>query len=271
MLLCQSIFSFKLVTGLVVYVYPSRYTGFGIGNIVGKTTLLYAFAWASVGFTLLPGLITPARAALYVLASSLLSVSPSALAPVSVALYAAACASSGVIFVVSWVPASLADFALTTGSAGILPPKSLIASLYLANCSAVNVVSTLALIAPLSRELYAIAFSALKALSALKILSFTASLRTALIFSASSRVMFVGIPGSNFITLNLLKSTKLNESSATLLLSVTPAAFIRALLGVLPFSSPVTLPCVLYNKSVLNDIIILCTFSSWLNTILSAI
>ena len=146
----------------------------------------------------------------------------------------------------------------------MLPPKSLIAALYLANCSAINVVSILALIAPSSRELYAIASSTLKALSALKILSFTASLRTALIFSASSAVIVVGIPGSNFITLNLFKSTKLNVSSATLLLPATSVAFIRALLGV-------PLPCVLYNKSVLNDIIILCTFSSWLNTILSAI
>ena len=138
--------------------------------------------------------------------------------------------------------------------------------LYMTACSAVKAPFT----APSSRELYAIASSALKALSALKVLPFTASLRTALIFSASSRVMFVGIPGSNFITLNLLKSTKPNVSVA-LLPPATPAVFIRALLGVLPFSSPVALSCVLYNKSVLNDIIILCTFSSWLNTILSAI
>ena len=93
MLLCQPIFCSKVVTALVVYVYPLRYTGFGINNV------LYAFACASVGFTLLPELITPARAALYASASSVLSVSPSALAPVSVALYAAACASFGVTFV----------------------------------------------------------------------------------------------------------------------------------------------------------------------------
>ena len=238
----------------------------------------------------MPSTLAPGSAALYAAASSGVTLLPSTLAPGSVALYAAACASSGVIFVVSWVPVSLADFALLAGSAELLPPKSLIASLYLANCSVVNVVSTLALIAPSSRELYmtacsavkvsftapssrelyAIASSVLKALSALKVLPFTASLRTALIFSASSAVMFVGIPGSNFITLNLLKSTKLNVSVA-LLPPITPAAFIRALLGVLLFSSSVALSCVLYNKSVLNDIIILCTFSSWLNTILSAI
>ena len=128
--------------------------------------------------------------------------------------------------------------------------------LYMTACSAVKVSFT----APSSRELYMTACSAVK-------VSFTAPSSAALIFSASSAVMFVGIPGSNFITLNSLKSTKLNVSSATLLLPVTPAAFIRALLGVLG----VSLPCVLYNKSVLNDIIILCTFSSWLNTILSAI
>ena len=122
-------------------------------------------------------------------------------------------------------------------------------------CSAVKVSFT----APSSRELYMTACSAVK-------VSFTAPSRVALIFSASSVVMFVGIPGSNFITLNLLKSTKSNISD-TLLSPATPAAFIRALLGVLG----VPLPCVLYNKSVLNDIIILCTFSSWLNTILSAI
>ena len=175
--------------------------------------------------------------------------------------------------------------------------------MYLANCSAVNVVSTLALIAPSSRELYMSACSAVKvsftapssrelymtACSAVKVsftapssrelymtacsavkVSFTAPSSAALIFSASSAVMFVGIPGSNFITLNLLKSTKLNESVA-LLPPATPVAFIRALLGTPPFSSSVTLSCVSYNKSVLNDIIILCTFSSWLNTILSAI
>ena len=149
--------------------------------------------------------------------------------------------------------------------------------MYLANCSAVNVVSTLALIAPSSRELYMTACSAVKvsftapssrelymtACSAVKV-SFTAPSSAALIFSASSGVIFVGIPGSNFITLiNLFKSTKSNES-VTLLSPATPAAFIRALLGV-------PLLCVLYSKSVLNDIIILCTFSSWLNTILSAI
>ena len=122
-------------------------------------------------------------------------------------------------------------------------------------CSAVKVSFT----APSSRELYMTACSAVK-------VSFTAPSSAALIFSASSAVMFVGIPGSNFITLiNLFKSTKSNES-VTLLPSATPAAFIRALLGVLGVAL-----CVLYNKSVLNDIIILCTFSSWLNTILSAI
>ena len=124
--------------------------------------------------------------------------------------------------------------------------------LYMTACSAVKVSFT----APSSRELYMIACSAVK-------VSFTAPSSAALIFSASSAVIVVGIPGSNFITLNLLKSTKLNESAA-LLPSVFPATFIRALLCG-------TLSCVLYNKSVLNDIIILCTFSSWLNTILSAI
>ena len=125
--------------------------------------------------------------------------------------------------------------------------------LYMTACSAVKVSFT----APSSRELYMTACSAVK-------VSFTAPSSAALIFSASSAVIVVGIPGSNFITLNLFKSTKLNVSSAALLSSVFPATFIRALLCG-------TLSCVLYNKSVLNDIIILCTFSSWLNTILSAI
>ena len=93
MLLCQPIFCSKVVTTLVVYVYPLRYTGFGISNV------LYAFAWSSVGSTLSPGLIAPTRAALYVSASPSLSVSPSALAPASVALYAAASALFGVTFV----------------------------------------------------------------------------------------------------------------------------------------------------------------------------
>ena len=231
-----------------------------------------------------PVFLAPVSVALYAAACVLSSLSPVFLAPVSVALYAAASASLGVTVVGSWVPASLADFALTAGSAVVLSSKFLIAALYLANCSAVNVVSTLALIAPSSRELYMTACSAVKvsftapssrelymtACLAVKV-SFTAPSSAALIFSATSAVIFVGIPGSNFITLiNLFKSTKSNES-VTLLPSVSPAVFIRALLGVLPFSSPVALPCVLYNKSVLNDIIILCTFSSWLNTILSAI
>ena len=135
MLLCQSIFSFKLVTGLVVYVYPLRYTGFGISDI------LYVFAWYSVGFTLSPGLIAPTRAALYVSASSGVTLLPSVLAPVSAALYAAA--SSGVTLLpLTLAPGSAALYAAASSGVTLLPstlaPGSV--ALYAAACASSGVI-----------------------------------------------------------------------------------------------------------------------------------